>query len=142
MGKFTLLLLKLLQPKTSKQPQRYIDKLVRANNKEVSKFIDDHQGKINNNTDAYLIINYPHNFNAAVLRLCSYARYNNTAITIGKLNGETIINYYYKHLRSMNDVYDALDEVFACEIKPFKLNFRISGVFEVSDMFGGYSCNY
>ena len=131
-----------LPPKTNKKLQRYIDKLIRANNKEVIKFIDEHQGKIDNNTDRYLIINYPHDFNAAVSRSCSYAKYDNTAITTGKLTGESIVNYYYNHLRSMNDVYDALDEVFTCEIKPFKLNFRISGVFEVSDMFGGYSCNY
>ena len=65
------LLLKPLPPKTNRQPQHYIDKLVRANNKEcsvVSKFIDEHQGEINNNIDGYLIINYPHDFNAAVSR--------------------------------------------------------------------------
>ena len=39
----------------------------------------------------------------------------------------------------MDDIYAGLDEVFACEIKPFKLIFRISGVFEASDMFGGYT---
>ena len=74
-------ILKPLPPKTNRQPQRYIDKLVRTNNKEVSKFIDDHQGEIDNNTEGYLIINYPHDFNAAVSRLHSYAKYNNTSIT-------------------------------------------------------------
>lgn len=39
----------------------------------------------------------------------------------------------------MDDIYAALDEVFACEIKTFKLIFRVSGVFEVSDIFGCYS---
>ena len=108
--------------------------MIRANNKEVSKFIDEHHGEIDNNTDGYLIINYPHDFNAAVSRLRAYARYENTAIKEGNLIGEPIVNYYYNHLRSMDDVYDALYEVFACEIKPFKLNFRISGVFEVSSL--------
>lgn len=39
----------------------------------------------------------------------------------------------------MNNVFAGLDEVFACEIKPFKLSFRISGVFELSNMFGNYN---
>ena len=55
---------------------------------------------------------------------------DNTAITTGKLNDEPIDNYYYNHLRSMNDIHTALDEVFVCEIKPFRFNFKISGVFE------------
>ena len=39
----------------------------------------------------------------------------------------------------MNDTNSTLDEVLKCEIKSFKLNFLVSGVFEESDMFGGYS---
>lgn len=70
--------------------------------------------------------------------LRSYANYDNTTITTGKLNGELIVNYYYNHLHSMNDVYEALNEVFECEDQPFKLSFIISGVLELSDMFGGY----
>lgn len=57
------------------------------------------------------------------------------------MNDEPIVNYYYNHLRSMDDIYSAPDEVFSCEIKPFKLYFRILGVFEVSDMLGSYSYN-
>ena len=39
----------------------------------------------------------------------------------------------------MDDIYAALDEVFTCEIKPFKINFRLSGEFEAGDMFGWYT---
>ena len=62
-------------------------------------------------------------------------------ITTGRLNGEPILNYYYyNHLRSMDDIWVGLDEVFACEIKPFKLSFRISiRPFEVYNMFADYT---
>ena len=39
----------------------------------------------------------------------------------------------------MDDIWARLEEVLACEIKPFKLNFRISGVFEASNLFGDYT---
>ena len=48
-----------LPPSTNKLPPRYIDKLTKSNNKEVSESIDNHQGTIDNSTDRYLIINYP-----------------------------------------------------------------------------------
>lgn len=102
----------------------------KVNNKEISKFINEYQGVIDNNTSNYLSINYPHDSNAVVAGFRSYACYDNTSITIGKLNGEQIFNYYYNHLRSMNDIYAVLDEVLACEIKPLNLNFIISGAFE------------
>lgn len=38
----------------------------------------------------------------------------------------------------MDDIIMVLDEMFACYIKIFKLNFNISGFFEASNMFGGY----
>lgn len=132
-------LLRPLPPRTNRLPPRYIDKLIRSNNKEVSKFIDNHQGIIDNSTDGYLIINYPHDFDRAVAKLRTYLKYDNSAVTTCKFNGEPIVNYYFNHLRSMDDIYAGLDEVFACEIKPFKLIFRISGVFEASDMFGDYT---
>lgn len=116
-------LLRPIPPSTNKILQRYIDKLIKANNKEIAQFIDEHQGTIDNSTDGYLIINYPHDFKYAVSRLQAYLKYDNTAITTGKLNGEPIVNYYYNHLRSMDDIWVGLEEVFACEIKPFKLNF-------------------
>lgn len=116
-----------LPPITNWIPQRHNEKLIKTNNKEFSKFIDEYQGAIDNNTNNYLNINYPHDFKKVVARLSLYASYDNTIITIGKLNGEQIFSYYYKRLRLMNDINTALDEVLACEIKPFNINFIISG---------------
>ena len=53
-------------------------------------------------------INYPHDFNAAVERLLSYSKYDNPAITNGKLNVELIVNYF-NHLCLMDDIYASLD---------------------------------
>lgn len=106
-------ILKTFPPKINKQPQCCIDNLIKINNKKVSKFIDMHHGTINNNTDGYLIINSPHDFNTTVTRLLSYSRYDITTITTGKLNKEQIEDYNYNHFRLMN----GFDLVFAYEIK-------------------------
>lgn len=39
----------------------------------------------------------------------------------------------------MDDVYAGLRGVFSCEIKPFKLSFRTSEVFESSNMFSNFN---
>ena len=56
-----------------------------------------------------------------------------------KLIGEPIVNYYFNHLSLMDDIYAGFDEALACEIKSFKLTFRISGVFKASDLLDGYT---
>ena len=40
------------------------------------------------------------------------------------------ITYYFNQISSLDNIYNYLKEVFSTEIKPFKLHFQLSGVFE------------
>lgn len=100
--------------------QCYIDKFIRLNNK----------GVVDNNTNSYHIINYLYGFKTAVKRLLSYAMYDIKLLQL--------VNSMVNKLWITTTITWDWWMMFACYITPLKLNFKISGLFEVSDMFGCY----
>lgn len=123
---FSLLL--LLQPHNNRPPPRYFEHLIRNNNRDISKFIDIHQGMIDNNTYSYFVINYPHDIDAEVAWLLTFANYDKTAISSDKLYGEPIVNYYYIYLCSIDDIYAALNEIFNIELTRLQYKPNLSSI--------------
>lgn len=122
-------LLRPLPPKTNKQPTPYIKKRFEKDNKSVIEFINNNSNFVNE-CDKYLIVNEPHDLKAAITMLKHYNKFKDEKIEINSLNDEPIVDYYFNHIRTLENIYNALEKVFRIEYKPFKLQFTLSGVFE------------
>ncbi|KAK8838144.1 hypothetical protein M9Y10_035560 [Tritrichomonas musculus] len=127
------LLLKPLPPKTNKQPKRYIDERFNIENHELIEYLDKFGFKgFHSNHDEYLCVNEPHDFDKAINKLIYFDKYDDESIKerTDKDNKKPIITYYFNKLKSLDDVYKGLEKIFKTEIKPFKINTQMTGVFE------------
>ena len=84
----------------------------------------------------FLIINIPYDFDKAVEKLSYYDNYSSSKTVerndISK--NKPIIIYYFNEISSLQDIYDKLQEVFLAELKPFKIHFHLSGIFETYNL--------
>ena len=102
-------------------------------NEELYDYLDKHYTKFSNKHRDFLIINEPHDLDRAVEQLVAYDKYKETDIKERKDNGKPIITYYFNSISSLDDIYEALQEVYNKEVKPFKIHFQLSGVFETQE---------
>ena len=97
-------------------------------NKHYNSFISKHKD--------FLIINIPYDFDKAVEKLSYYDNYSSSKTVerndISK--NKPIIIYYFNDISSLQDIYDKLQEVFLAELKPFKIHFQLSGIFETYNL--------
>ncbi|WP_289705200.1 hypothetical protein, partial [Bacteroides acidifaciens] len=131
------ILLRPLPPKTNKQPQRYEDIRFNNENAELIEYLKKFGYKgVHSKHDSYFIINEPENFDEAV-EACSHFidQFPNDSEKVERLDEDSKepIKIYYKNgVSSIEDINEYLTEtVFKQEVKPFKIYFQLTGIFEI-----------
>ncbi|KAK8881097.1 hypothetical protein M9Y10_003825 [Tritrichomonas musculus] len=100
-------------------------------NEELYEYLEKHIHNFDSKSEEYLIINYPFDLDRAIATLKTYD-YKNDFVKERIDNKEPIITYYFNNIKSLNNIYESLYKVYKEEIKPFKIHFQLSGVFESS----------
>ena len=105
-------------------------------NQELYDYLNKHYNSFISKHKDFLIINIPYDFDKAVEKLSYYDNYSSSKTVerndISK--NKPIIIYYFNDISSLQDIYDKLQEVFLAELKPFKIHFQLSGVFETYNL--------
>lgn len=137
-------LLRPLPPRTNKQPQRYADIRFNHENAELIEYLKKFGHGFKSKNESYLVVNEPNDYIKAVEALLHYKKYDNEYITDreDEDNKEPIKIYYFNHLTSLDDVFKGLQTVFDNEIKPFKIFFQFTGIFETPKADGDNEYDY
>ena len=105
-------------------------------NQELYDYLNKHYNSFISKHKDFLIINIPYDFDKAVEKLSYYDKYSSSKTVerndISK--NKPIIIYYFNDISSLQDIYDKLQEVFLAELKPFKIHFHLSGIFETYNL--------
>ncbi|KAK8839981.1 hypothetical protein M9Y10_031266 [Tritrichomonas musculus] len=105
-------------------------------NQEIYDYLNKHHHSFKSKHKDFLIINIPYDFDKAVEKLSYYDKYSSSKTVerndISKNKPITI--YYFNEISSLQDIYDKLQEVFLAELKPFKIHFQLSGIFETYNL--------
>ena len=105
-------------------------------NQELYDYLNKHYNSFKSKHKDFLIINIPYDFDKAVEKLSYYDKYSSSKTVerndISK--NKPIIIYYFNDISSLQDIYDKLQEVFLAELKPFKIHFHLSGIFETYNL--------
>ena len=112
------------------EKQRKLERV--NNNPELYEYLEHHKGKIDkSNYDGDILeVNEPQNQENALDKLNKHHAKNDKEKTSHKVDKKPIEVYYFNNIRSLNHIYDCLQEVYDTEQKPFKLHFQLGGVFE------------
>ena len=112
------------------EKQRKLERV--NNNPELYEYLEHHSGKIDkSNYDGDILeVNEPQNQEDALDKLNKHHAKKDKEKTSHKVDKKPIEVYYFNNIRSLNHIYDCLQEVYDTEQKPFKLHFQLGGVFE------------
>ena len=99
-------------------------------NEELYEYLDKFNNKFKSKHNDYLMINEPHDFDKAVEVWDYYTKYDKDYVDKEEYNGSPIVIYYFNQISSLNQIFESLQQVFDRELKPFKIHFQLSGVFE------------
>ncbi|KAK8840001.1 hypothetical protein M9Y10_031286 [Tritrichomonas musculus] len=96
-------------------------------NEELYEYIDKFAHKFTSKHSDFLMINEPNDFDKAVNEWQYYNKYPMSIIIKRDI---PLTTYYFNQVGSLNDIFDCLHNVYKKEVKPFKIHFQLSGVFE------------
>lgn len=55
------------------------------------------------------------------------SKFKETVVEEKERDGKVIVTYFFNHIKSLNDIFNSLSNVFDHERKPFKIQFYLSG---------------
>ena len=122
-----------LIPPDAPLPKQEIEPPKNDDNEELYEYLDKYGHKFKSKHNDFLIVNIPHDFDKAVETLKAYDKFPQSETKERKDRGVPIVIYYFNEISSLDDIYDSLQQVYRTEIKPFKIHFQLSGVFETQD---------
>ena len=125
-------LLRPLPPAVMKELKPYHQKIFEGENQLFIDWISKFGHEFVNKADDQLLVDVPHDYDKALFLLNQHrSRYPNSQIVNKKQTGEPFAVYYLNKIACLNDIFNYLDNVvFKNERKPFKLEFKLSGIFE------------
>ncbi len=100
-------------------------------NEELYEYLKKNGQQFTSKHNDFLIVNFPNDFDRAVAALQAYD-YPEALVKERNDHGKPIVTYYFNEISSLANIYDALLHVYQSELKPFKIHFQLSGVFETS----------
>ena len=121
--------LKKIEPKLIKDKSHLLEYYI-PENEELYEYLDKFNNKFKSKHNDYLMINEPHDFDKAVEVWDYYTKYDKDYVDKEEYNGSPIVIYYFNQISSLNQIFESLQQVFDRELKPFKIHFQLSGVFE------------
>ena len=100
-------------------------------NQELYEYLEKNGSNFKSKHKDFLIINFPYDFDRAVAALQEYD-YPEIFVKERYDHGEPIVTYYFNEISSLENIYESLHKVYKDELKPFKIHFQLSGIFETS----------
>ena len=99
-------------------------------NEELYEYLDKFAHNFTSKHSDFLMINEPHDFDRAVNEWNHYNKYPSENTIQRKDSGKPITTYYFNQVASLDNIFECLHNVYKKELKPFKVHFQLSGVFE------------